>query len=139
MAQDPRLEVARAAERIDQPAVAIFCHGIDRQVATAEIVFDRHLFGRVERKAVVTGGSFALGAGERVFLAGVRVQEYREIAADAFVSLGFERAGRCADHTPVPFRHGQAQQFIANRATDEVNLHPAILARIVHEYARVLA
>jgi hypothetical protein len=69
MAKHPRLEIAHAAEGIDQHAVVALRDGIDGEVAAAQIVFQRDRSHRTDDEAAITATALAFGAGERVFLA----------------------------------------------------------------------
>ena len=69
VAQHARLEVARAAEGIDQRAVLVLGDRVDGEVAPLEVLFQRHRRIGVEGEAVVAGRGLALGARQRVFLA----------------------------------------------------------------------
>ncbi len=81
----------------------------------------------MERKAVVAGRSFALGTGQGDFFFGDRVQKNREILAHRQKSRVDHLLRRGAHHHPVVVLHRQAQQSIAHRTTDHVNLHGASL------------
>ena len=128
MANQALVEVLQAAERIDEFIVGVDRKRIDREVAPAEVLFDGDIGRRIEFEAVVAGCGLALCAGKRVFLAGLRVQEYREILADLFVAGVNKFIRRRAHNAPVPFFHRKPEPFVTNGATDEVHLHRAILA-----------
>jgi hypothetical protein len=51
------------------------------------------------------------------------VEEDREILADRTIALGQQGFRGGADDHPVPVLHRQAEEFVANGATDTVNLH----------------
>jgi len=69
----------------------------------------------------------SLGTGQRVFLFGLGVQEHREVLADALIPLRF-KVGRLRAHdAPVPFAMRDAEQFVANCATYEIDLHRVIV------------
>ena len=72
-------EVALAAVGIDQRAVFVLRHRVDRQVAARQVFFERDVGRGVEGEAVVAGRRLALGARERVFLVRLRMQEDREV------------------------------------------------------------
>jgi hypothetical protein len=55
------------------------------------------------------------------------MQKYREILADATISLGLQLL-RCRAHdTPVPFLVRDAQLRVAYRASYEIDLHRVIV------------
>jgi hypothetical protein len=144
VAQPLRRQVARAAVRIDEAAaecsrcgvarVRVDRHRVDREVAPREVLLERDVGRGVEREAVVARCRLALGAGERVFLVRLRMQEHREVAADRQVA-GALHVFRCrADDDPVAIvagrRRGVAtgggrfgQQAVAHPAADDVGLH----------------
>src|SRR6185436_17269539 len=74
-------------------------------------------------EATITGTGLALGAGERVFLAGLRMQEHRKILADRLEAACQQIFGARADDHPVPLPRGQTEQLIAHSAADEIDLH----------------
>ena len=72
MAQQALLEIAPAAVGVDQRAVQRARHRIDGQIATLQILLERHLGRELRLEAAVAGPGLALQARERVFLIGVR-------------------------------------------------------------------
>ncbi|MNP27141.1 hypothetical protein D3C76_1200320 [compost metagenome] len=123
MAEEARLQITLAIERIDDPAVVVFRHGIDGQVATGEVLFQRHVRAGVEGEAAVAAAALALGAGQGVLLAGPWMQEHREIGAHR-AEAAFEHViGAGADHHPVDIGHRPAEQPVANRTANFVYLH----------------
>jgi hypothetical protein len=57
----------------------------------------------VNAEAVITGRGLALGAGQRILLVGIRVQEHRKILADRPEAARQQIVRRGADHHPVAF------------------------------------
>src|SRR6185312_3952057 len=94
---------------------------VDGEVATREVVLQRHVGRGVEAETVVARPRLALGARQRVFLAGVGMQEHREILADRLVALRQHVFGRRADHHVVAIEMRAAQQLVAYRAADQVH------------------
>jgi hypothetical protein len=86
---------------------------------------ERDLRRCVHLEARVAAAALALRAGEGVFLLRLRVQEHREVAPHLRVARVEHRPWRGADHYPVAFAYGKAEQFIADRAADQVALHGA--------------
>ena len=123
MAQEAVGEVVLAVVGVYQLAVRGFGDGVDGEVSAAQVFFQGDFWRGVDVEAVVAVAVFALGAGEGVFVAAVRVQEYREVLADLFVALVEHLLRRCADYDPVELGGLQAQQFVAHCAADEVDLH----------------
>jgi len=99
--QHSRREVGAARPRVDDGAVGRPRDRVDREVAALEVLLERHRAGRVEFEPRVARRGFALRARERVLLAGLRVQEHREIFADAAEALRRELVGRRADDDPI--------------------------------------
>ncbi len=116
-------EIAGAAVGIDQRAVGAARHRIDRQVASREVVLERHLRRREELEPAVPLAVLALGARERVLLARLRMQEHREIAAHRPVARRQHRLRRRADDDPVAVDDGTPDQFVADGSADAVDLH----------------
>ena len=109
MTQPARLQVTTAAVRIDERAVPAARHRIDREVASREIVLERHVGRESGLEAVVAGARLPLGARKRVLLAGIGVQKHREIPADRPVAHRRERFGGGAHHNVVALRDRAAQ------------------------------
>ena len=78
---------------------------------------------------MVAGGGLALGAGQRVFLTRLRVEEYREVLADRPVAEGLEFGGRRPDDAPVTLGGREPQELVPDGAANEVHLHAGILAK----------
>lgn len=123
MAEDARGEVAAAAVGVDQAAVLGARDRVDREVAAQQVLFERDLGRGVADEAGVAVAGLALGARERVFLVGVRMQEDREVAADRAEAAREHLVGRAADHHPVTILHRQAEQGVAHRPAHDIGLH----------------
>ena len=123
MAQHAGGDVALAAIGVGQHAVIALRDGIDGQVAPGQVFFERDIGSGMHGKAAVALGRLALGAGQRIFLTAGRMQKHRKVFAYRHIALGCQGFGRGADHDPVAVLHRQAQQGIANRTADHVNLH----------------
>ena len=121
--QYARLEVGNAAERIDDIAGVVFGQRVDREIAAREVFFQSNVGRRVKFKTVITARGLALGARQRVFLFGFRMQKYRKILADRFVAELHHFRRRGADHHEIAIGHRQAEQFIAHGAADRVYFH----------------
>jgi len=123
MAQGSLRNILAAAAGIDNMALRVGSHRIDREVAAREILFERHVRAGIDLETAVTGSGFFLGAGERVFFAGFRVQEDREAAADPAVAQCLEFIRRRADDDPVALARRQAEKPVAYCAADEIYVH----------------
>ena len=84
------------------------------------------LEGEVPTDGLLGGAATAIGR-TREFLAGLRMQEHREIPADPAVTQCNEFVRRRTHDAPVPLRVLDTELFVTNSATDEVDLHRAIL------------
>src|SRR5690606_34225218 len=82
VAQYALLQVAAAAERIDQAAVGRLCDRVDGEVAAAEVLLQRHGRVGIDDEAAMAAPGFALGACPRVFLVALRIPGHRAVAAD---------------------------------------------------------
>ena len=98
VAEHARAQVGLAAQRVDQLAIGLARNGVDGEIAAAQIVFQRHVDTGMEGEALVAVAGLALGAGERVFLFGARMQEHRKIAAHGHEAPARHILGRGADH-----------------------------------------
>src|SRR5690606_19092889 len=123
-------EIPASAERVDEPALGVARHRVDRDVPPREVLLDRDVGGRPELEAVVAGSGLALRAGERVLLAGFRVQEDGEILADLAKAEGLHLVRGRADDAPVALRHRQPHELVTYRPADKVHFHRAILSRM---------
>src|SRR5690606_25754890 len=92
--QHARLEVAHAAEGIDEVAVGVLGDGVDGEVAALEVLFEGDGRVGVDDETAVARRALAFGARERVFLAGLGMQEHGEIAADGAEGPATGRAPR---------------------------------------------
>ncbi len=77
----------------------------------------------MEGKPAIATTAFALGARQGVFLAGLRVQENREVRTDRAEAAGLHFFRRGTDHQPVDLGHRALQQTVAHRAADFIDLH----------------
>ena len=123
VAQHARREIALASPWIDQRAIRRPRDRVDREIAALEILLERHRRGGIELEAGVAAADLALGARERVFVAGARMEKDGEVLADAPVALREQLVGRSADDDPVALLDRQAEQGVAYRPADLVNFH----------------
>src|SRR3546814_7912370 len=93
MPQHARLEIAHAAEWINQCAMLVLGNRIDGEIAATQIVFKRDIGAGVEGKALIAAPGLALGTRQRVLFSCLRIEEDREILADRLV------AERSEEHT----------------------------------------
>ena len=121
----PASRSSRAVERVDDAALLVARDRVDREVAAREVLLERHVGRGVELEAVIAARGLALGARERVLLVRLRMQEHREIPADGLVAELDHLLGRRADDDVVAVLHRQAEQLVAHRAADGVDLHDA--------------
>ncbi len=121
MTQQPGRQVGLAPMRVDDAAVLAARHGIDRQVAPRQVLLQRDIGRREELEAAITASMLALGARERVFLVGFRMQEHREVAAHRAESRRQHRLRRDADDNVVTVGDSAAEKFVADNTTDFVD------------------
>ena len=127
VAQHAGRKIGSSRPRIDELAVFGARDGVDREVASLEIVFERHRRRGIEREARVSRRGLTLRACERVLFAGLRVQEHRKVLADAPEAQGRELIGRRADDDPIALLDGQAEQCVTDCAADLVDSHAGII------------
>jgi len=108
---------------IDQCPVGRAGHGIDGEVATAQIVFQGDVRVGLDLETPMSLAMLALGSGQRVFLAGPRMQEHGEITPHLAITLSAHLRCSGAHHHMVPFVHRQAQQFVPDCAADQKGVH----------------
>ena len=123
VAEEARRKVALAAAGVDQRAVLGARDRVDGEVAALQVFFERDLGRGMTDEAGVAVARLALGARERVFLAGVRMQEHREVTPDRAKAAREHLFGGAADHDPVAVLDRQPEQGVAHRPADNVGLH----------------
>ena len=97
--------------------------GVDGEVAPAQVLLERHVGRGVEDEAAVPGRGLALGAGERVLLVRLGMQEDREVGAHGAEPARGHLGRRGAHDDPVAVGHGTAEELVAHAAADRVDLH----------------
>ena len=123
MPQYAGTEVGLASERIDQRAVIVARHGIDRQVAAGEIFNQRHVRRREEFEAMVSPAVLAFGTGQRIFLARIPMQEDGKVATHRRVARGDQDLRCRANHDPVAVDHRATKELVAHGAADTIDFH----------------
>jgi hypothetical protein len=123
MAQHAALEVLRAPERVDQVALLVACDRVDGEVAPRQVLLQRHVRRGEHCEALVAAPGLALGAGERVFLVGLWMQEDREVLADRAETQPHHLFGIAAYHHVVMVLDRKAEQLVPDRAAYAIDLH----------------
>ncbi|MNP45586.1 hypothetical protein D3C76_1395250 [compost metagenome] len=77
----------------------------------------------MEREPTVTASAFAFGPGEGIFLAGFRMKKHRKVSAYRPITLGEHLFSGRANHHPVDIGDSYAEQAIAYRTANFINLH----------------
>ena len=108
MAQHASSDVALAAVGVGQHAVGVLGDGVDGQVSSGQVFFERDVWRGMHGKAVVALRGLAFGASQGVFFTRLRVQKHRKILAHRQVALSRQSLGRGTDHNPVVVAHRQA-------------------------------
>ena len=121
-------QVPLAAVGIDDVTVGGAGHGVDGEVAPQQVLLQGDRGVAVHGEAGVAVPPLALGARQGVLVFGIGVQEHREILAHLLEALIQQVGGGGAHHHPVVLAAGVAQQGIAHRAADQVDLHEAAIA-----------
>ena len=113
-------------------------HRVDREVAAREVLLERHVGRDEELEAAVAAAVLALGARQRVFLARLRMQEHRENRGRPAGSPTRSAFPASPPRRPSRDRRRAAEQFVAHRAADAIDLHRLRIAGAVH-HPRTLA
>ena len=92
MAQYAGAQIGDAVMRVDQFAPALLVinflgDGVDGEIAAQQILLQRDIRRGVDGETLVAARGLALGARQRVFLMGLRMQEHREILAHRLKAL----------------------------------------------------
>ena len=93
----------------------------------------------MELESAIAWTGLALGACERMFLAGLGMQEYREVAANLAKARVEHLLRSSADHDPVALADWPAEQAVANRAADQIDFHRIMLRDSLSRPVRLLA
>ena len=109
MAQHSCGEIALAAEWVDDCAAFVLGHRVDGEVAALQILLQCHRRIDVERERVIAASGLALGPRQCIFLAGLRLQEHREILADRAVAERAHLVRRRADHDEIAVGDAEAE------------------------------
>ena len=112
---------------LTQLTLVVFGDGVDGQVAADQVVFQAHVGAGMEGEPAIATAALAFGAGEGVFLAALRVQEHREIRPHGTKAFFQHLLGTGADHHPIDFRDGSAEQPVAHGSTHFIDLHACLL------------
>ena len=123
MPQAAVFKIALAAVGIDQGARFILGDGIDGEVTSHKVLFQRDIGRRVHDEALMPRCGLAFGARQRVLFAGLRMQEHRKITPHLREAGSAHLLGRAAHHHPVTLVGRKAQQGIAHRAAHQIPLH----------------
>ena len=126
--QDSVFQISHAVEWIDEIAIGISRHSVDRQVATTKICLQRYIRRCLKFEPVITRSRLSLGSRERVFFVGFRVQKNRKALANLTIACGQKFIGSRTHDAPVPFFDRQSKLFIPNSTANKVNFHWLILA-----------
>ena len=130
MTQHTRLEIRQATIGVyhlalTRRAVERFGHGIDGQVATNEVLFQRHIGAGMHAEADIPVAGLALGTRQRVLLLGLRMQEDREVPPDRPEATRLHVFHRRAHHHEVTLVPRPTQARITHRAAHAIDLKPA--------------
>src|SRR3984957_20015654 len=123
VAQDTLLQVIRAAVGVDEFTAGTLCDGIDRKIAPAQILLQRHIGREAGAEAAIARRDFGFQAGKRVFLFGLRMQKDRELAPYGEIAELLEILRPRTDDYPVALARGDAEELIADGTADQVDLH----------------
>jgi hypothetical protein len=123
MAEDTPRQIVDAMVGVKQRTIGGARYGVDRQVATRQVLGQADFGSSAKGKSPVARPGLALGARQRILLVGGRVQEDRKVLADGPEASGQHLFGGRPDDHVVTILDRQAEQFVANRPTDGKDLH----------------
>src|SRR5690606_30005911 len=115
------LQILLATVGVDESASAVHGHGTDGQVPPLQVLLQGNVGRGMEGETAIAATAFALSAGQRVLCAGLWIRTERKVLANRAKPGRDHLFGRGADHDPVMFMPGHAQQLIADRAADQVS------------------
>src|SRR5690606_30086675 len=81
MSEHAVAQVVEAAARVHQRTIGMSRNGVDSEITTAQVVFQRDVCTGIEGKSLVATPRFPFGTGQREFLLAAWMQEDREVAA----------------------------------------------------------
>jgi len=120
MAQNTLLQVTLPPKGVNQLAIFIPRHGVNGQITARQVFLERDARVKINSKAMVTMSMLALGAGQCVFLARIRVQEDRKRGANLAEITVQKFIRSAANNNPVSFLVRHAQDFIAHSPADQI-------------------
>ncbi|MNY18084.1 hypothetical protein D3C86_1514390 [compost metagenome] len=108
---------------VGQLAVFVFGHGVDGQVAADQVFFQGDIGAGMENESAVAAAAFALCASQCVLLPAFGMEKYRKVGPYRAITQSLHLFGSGADHHPIDISDWLAEQAIAYRAADFINLH----------------
>ena len=109
VAQDFGVQIALTAMGIDDVPLRVLRHGIDCEIAPAQIVIQRDTRTGLHRKTPVARCRLALGSRQGILLMCEWVQEYREVAPNGSEAHLLHLLRRRAHHHPIAVMHRPPQ------------------------------
>ncbi len=122
VAKQPLFQILDAAIGIVQLSRLILGDGVDGEIPAQQILLQRHLRRGVADEAGITATLLALGAGQRVLLLGLGVQEHGKIAAHLGKAQRQHLFHGRPDHQVIPVALRQSQQAIPHCAPNQISL-----------------
>ena len=123
VAQNFGLQIIATLIRVDESTCIVDCHRIDGEVAARQVLLQRDIRCGMKLEARIAWRGLAFGAREGVLVVGLRMQKYREVAADRLETLVHQRFRRGTYNHEVTICDRQPEQFISHRAADAVDFH----------------
>ena len=120
VAQYLMLQVMQPVVGVVQFATGGFGNGVDGQVSSRKVFFERNVGGGMYGKSGIAARGFALGACQCVFLFAQRMQKNWKVLADRQEPLRQHLLRRCSYHYPVVVLNRQAQPFVTHGTPDAV-------------------
>ena len=121
MAQYTLFQVTLPTEGVDQLATLTPRHRVDRQITTRKVFFKGNTGVKIDIKSMVAMPLLPFGTGQGVFLARFGMQENGKRGAH-LAKITMQQFIRCAaNHEPVFFLVGHAQESITDSPADQVN------------------
>ena len=109
VAQHALADIPGTVKGIKQFTGFVHGHGIDGQIPPQQVLLQRYIRSAVDSEAVIATTLLALGAGQGVFLTGIRVQENRKVGTYLAESPVQHLLGGGTDHYPVPVLYRQPE------------------------------
>ena len=116
-------QILLTAIRVNDITRGIFSHGIDGEIATRQIFFQRDIGCRMAAETMIAMTGFTFRTRQCIFFMRLRMQKHRKVFADRLIPCCNHLLWGPADDNVVSVTGYQAQQTVTNRTTHNKGFH----------------